>query len=135
MPTIILELPNDLYEKLRSIALMRDKLVEEFLQDLIIEKLNLHSNSLVNLYLMQCERFLKEVEKFLNEGNYVQASEKAWDAAVQIVKAIATKKEKILVSHRQLHEFVSELVKELKDNEIANLWSSANELHRNFYEN
>ena len=60
---------------------------------------------------------------------------KVWGAASQIVKALAAKRGKALRSHRELHEFVSEIRRELKDPEISTLWLSANSLHQNFYEN
>jgi hypothetical protein len=37
------------------------------------------------------ERYLGEAEELLARGDYVQASEKAWGAAAQIVKAVAAR--------------------------------------------
>jgi len=86
------------------------------------------------VHLALSEKYLKEAEEFLEKGDYTQASEKVRGAASQIVKALAAKRGKALRSH-ELHEFVSEIRRELKDPEISTLWLSANSLHQNFYEN
>jgi len=52
------------------------------------------------------ERLLREAEELLARGDYVQASEKAWDAVAQLVKA--AKKGKELKSRGDLWRFVSE---------------------------
>jgi HEPN domain-containing protein len=78
------------------------------------------------------EKFLQEAEELLAKGDYVQASEKAWGAAAQIVKAVAAKKGKELRSHGDLWRFVSEIAGE--DRELRRLWRTANSLHQNFYE-
>ena len=44
------------------------------------------------------------------------------------MKALAAKRGKALRSHRELHGFVSEIRRELKDPEISTLWLSANSL-------
>ncbi len=67
--------------------------------------------------------------------DYVQASEKAWGAAAQIVKALATKEGKELRSHASLWEYVDELAERLGEIELRHLWGRANNLHQNFYEN
>jgi hypothetical protein len=53
------------------------------------------------------EKFLQEAEELLAKGDYLQASEKAWGAAAQIVKAVAAKAGKELKSHGDLWQFVS----------------------------
>jgi len=78
------------------------------------------------------EKFLRETEELLARGDYLQASEKAWGAAAQIVKAVAAKKGKELKSHGELWQFVSEIAGE--DRELRRLWRTANSLRQNFYE-
>jgi len=71
----------------------------------------------------------------LEAGDYVQASEKFWGAAAEIVKTVAAKRGKHLGAHNKIREFVIALDKE---NPTLNLYSDfvvAQELHRNFYEN
>jgi HEPN domain-containing protein len=78
------------------------------------------------------EKFLREAEELLARGDYVQASEKAWGAAAQMVKAVAAKKGKELKSHGDLWRFVLEVAGE--NDELRRHWHVANALHQNFYE-
>jgi hypothetical protein len=86
------------------------------------------------LHLRLCEKYLKEAEEFLRKGDGVQAGEKAWGAAAQMLKAAAAKMGKELRSHAMLWEFVEEISEELGDEELLTLWHVANSLHINFYE-
>ncbi|MBS7638460.1 PaREP1 family protein [Candidatus Bathyarchaeota archaeon] len=79
-------------------------------------------------------KYLKEAREFLTKGDSVQASEKLWGVAAEIVKAIASKRGIELRSHRDLWVFVDRLAEELKDPDIVRLFSIANALHQNFYE-
>lgn len=47
------------------------------------------SEAKAELYLKLCEKYVREVEEFLAKKEYVQASEKAWGATSQEVKALA----------------------------------------------
>lgn len=87
------------------------------------------------IHLKLCEKYLREGEELLAKGDYVQASEKAWGAASQIVKAVAAKKGSELRSHGELHKEIVKLAQETGDDEIRSLWQSAISLHQNFYEN
>jgi len=107
---------------------------EEFIVEALSEYMKI-SEYRMKVHLALSEKYLKEAEEFLEKGDYTQASEKVWGAASQIVRALAAKKGKALRSHKELHEFVSEIRRELKDPEISTLWLSANSLHQNFYEN
>ena len=64
----------------------------------------------------------------------VQASEKAWGAAAQMVKAAAQAQGWSHGSHRDLFVVVRDLTNESGDNEIHDLFAYANYLHTNFYE-
>ncbi len=85
-------------------------------------------------YLNLNRKYLNEAEEFLAKGDPVQASEKLWGAAAEIVKAVAAKRGVKLKSHRDLWEFVDELADELDDPDIVRQFSIANALHQNFYE-
>ncbi len=89
----------------------------------------------IEFYLKLCEKYLNEAEELLQKGDYLQASEKAWRVAAEIVKALAAKEGVDLRSHSELHRYVARLVEKTGDEELKRLWSTANELHRNFYEN
>lgn len=79
-------------------------------------------------------KYFKDAEAFLAKGDYVQASEKLWGAAAEIVKVVAAKRDVELRTHRDLWEFVTKLRTELKDPEVSRLFLQANYLHQNFYE-
>ena len=79
-------------------------------------------------------KHFKEAEAFLAKGDYVQASEKLWGAAAEIVKVVAAKRGVELRTHGDLWEFVAKLRTELKDPELSRLFLQANYLHQNFYE-
>ena len=88
----------------------------------------------VEHYLGLAQKYLKESEAFLAEKDYVQASEKLWGAAAEIVKTVAAKRGIELRTHRDLWQFVADLRAELKDPEVSRLFTVANYLHQNFYE-
>jgi uncharacterized protein (UPF0332 family) len=129
-------LSKKLEERLRREAEKLNISIDELIVDIILKTLNisLDPNDRVEFYLRLCEKFLSEAEEFLAIGDYVQASEKGWSAATQIVKALATKEGRELRSHKDLWSYVNELAKKLQDIEIRHLWGRANNLHQNFYE-
>jgi len=86
-------------------------------------------------YLKLNNKYLKEAEALIKKGNYVQASEKFWGAAAEMVKAIAARRGIDIKSHGELYEFVSKLRDELREPEVPRLFSLASTLHQNFYEN
>ncbi len=130
-------LSKKLFERLLEEARKRDMSVEEFIAESLLKVLNisLDPSDKVELHLKLCEKYLREAEDFLSKKDYVQASEKGWGAATQIVKALAAKEGKELKSHGELHKEVIRIVKETGDDEIRLLWQSAIALHQNFYEN
>jgi len=79
-------------------------------------------------------KYFNEAESFLAKGDYIQASEKLWGAAAEIVKVVAAKRGVELRTHGELWEFVTKLRTELKDPELSRLFLQANYLHQNFYE-
>jgi uncharacterized protein (UPF0332 family) len=85
-------------------------------------------------YLNLNDKYLKEAEALMEKGDYVQASEKFWGAAAEIVKAVAAQRGIEIRSHGELHRFVTKLRKELEDPELMRLFASASALHQNFYE-
>ena len=71
----------------------------------------------------------------LDAGDLRQASEKAWGAAAQIVKAAAERLGWDHDSHRGLYLTVRRIRDETADQDIQDLFAFANYLHTNFYEN
>jgi uncharacterized protein (UPF0332 family) len=110
--------------------------VEEFVSDAVLERLGIADpEARAELHLKLCEKYIREAEELLVKKDYVQVSEKAWDAAAQIVKAVAAREGRELRSHGELHREVARIAKELGDEEVRMLWQSAGMLHQNFHEN
>lgn len=78
--------------------------------------------------------FLVEGRAHLAEGDLLQASEKGWGAASQIVKAVAKERGWRHKTHGDLYRVVNRLAGELADERLQVLFHSANALHQNFYE-
>ena len=85
-------------------------------------------------YREQSRAFLAQASEELERGDLRQASEKAWGAAAQIVKAAAEVRGWEHHRHTLLFRVVRELVDESGDSEIINLFAVAGELHGNFYD-
>ena len=88
-----------------------------------------------NTYQKQSRIFLTQAHEELANGDLSQASEKAWGAAAQMVKADAEERGWHHFSHRSLQRTVSILREETGDADLTILFSSAEALHVNFYEN
>lgn len=85
-------------------------------------------------YLDPNSQYLREAQKFLASGNLVQTSEKLWGAVAEMVKAVATKRGIALGTHRSLWDFVYQLNQEHPQLRLTDLFSAAETLHINFYE-
>jgi uncharacterized protein (UPF0332 family) len=134
---ISLVLPKKIEKKLKEEAektgISEEELMIEALSKFLNEPLDPETKAEIHLKLS--EKYLRDAEKFLIKKDFIQASEKAWGAAAQIVKALAAKEGKELRSHGELLRYVAELSKEKDDKEIMKFWFSATSLHQNFYEN
>jgi len=125
---------GSIYQRLKEEAERRGVAVDEVVVELLASVVgtSLDPPERAEFHLGLAEKFLREAEELLARGDYVQASEKAWGAAAQIVKAVAAKRGKELKSHGDLWRFVLEVVD--GDDELRRLWHVANTLHQNFYE-
>ncbi len=92
-------------------------------------------DNLVEGYLELAGKYLAEAGAMLGKGDYVQASEKLWGAVAETVKALAASEGRLPRTHRHLWEYLDELASRLGEPELRRLFSSANTLHQNFYEN
>jgi hypothetical protein len=88
-----------------------------------------------NDYTGASREFLRKAFDELAQGDVVQASEKGWGAAAQMVKAVAEQRGWPHNGHALLYEAVRALVQETGDSQLANLFHVAGNLHVNFYEN
>ena len=85
-------------------------------------------------YSEASHHLLTQARTELEAGDLRQASEKGWGAAAQMVKAAAECRGWDHNSHRDLFFVVRDLTNEVGDPEIHRLFSIANYLHTNFYE-
>jgi len=77
---------------LKKISIAEGKTLEELISEAILKYLNISDSEVrVELHLKLCKKYISEAEEFLTRKDYVQASEKAWGAASQIIKALAAK--------------------------------------------
>ena len=86
-------------------------------------------------YASASREFMTKAFQELEQGDVVQASEKGWGAAAQMLKAVADRRGLPHNSHGLLYGVVRTLVQETGDSQIANLFQVAGSLHMNFYEN
>jgi hypothetical protein len=116
-------LSKKLFEKLREEALKKDISTEELVVEILSKALNhtLDPSEKVKLHLKLAEKFLREAEGFLAKGDHVQASEKGWGVAAQMVKAVAAKENLELRSHASLWEYLDKLAEKLQDVELRRL--------------
>lgn len=82
----------------------------------------------------QSRIFLTQASEELGKGDLRQASEKGWGAASQIVKAVADTRGWDHKGHAQLFKAVGLLSDEYQDTDFRDMFSSANDLHINFYD-
>ena len=86
-------------------------------------------------YLELSKKYLREGEDFLTKGDYVQASEKYWGSVAEMVKALAETKGWPHHRHHHLGIAIERLIEETGDVELERLYSVAERLHANYYEN
>ena len=86
-------------------------------------------------YREASRQLLAQARAELDAGDLRQASEKAWAAAAQTVKAAAELRGWDHGSHRGLFVTVNQLTDDTGDQEIHDLFAYPNYLHTNFYEN
>jgi len=133
--SVTLELPARLLARLREVSDARGASLEEVILEAACEYVKLSDPEVrAELHLALCEKYLREADELLSKGDHVQASVRAWGAAAQAVKAVASKRGVELRSHGELWRFVSRLREETGDEELGRLWHVANSLHVNFYE-
>ena len=78
--------------------------------------------------------FLTQAEEELAKDDLRQASEKGWGAASQMVKAVADARGWEHRGYAELFRAVGLLADERQDGEFRGLFSSAHDLHINFYD-
>lgn len=130
-------LPKRIEKKLREECEKTGMSVEEIVLEALYKELNERPDpsDKVEVYTKLSEKYLRDAEDLLAKGEYIQASEKLWGSAALIVKAVAARKGIAILSHGDLFSFVRKLGEEENKPELRRLFSVANTLHQNFYEN
>ena len=77
---------------------------------------------------------LEEAEAEFEKGDFVQASEKSWGAAAQYLKALATERDWGHDTHGHLGVVADRLAEETGNEEVGDLFDTAQALHANFYQ-
>ena len=77
---------------------------------------------------------LEQASREFAAGDDMQAAEKGWGAAAQIVKALTEELGWEHGSHWQLSGAIARIIEETGDDEIRTLYAVANHLHTHFYE-
>jgi len=133
--SIDINFPEKILRRINEISRTEDALPEEIINEAVLEYLQLADpETKTELHVNLSEKYFSEAKELLKEEDYVQASEKLWGAASQMVKAVAAKRNLELRSHSDLNRFVAELRREANEPEIRRLWQIATSLHQNFYE-
>ena len=79
-------------------------------------------------------KYLEDGEKLLRTGDLLQAGEKFWAVAAEIVKAVAAKEGRHLRTHNQLWSYLLDLDEKHSGLRLRRDFVSAGYLHANFYE-
>ncbi len=90
--------------------------------------------STTEYYSSTSRDFLSRARVYLAQDDLLQASEKGWGAAAQMVKCIAETRGWPHDGHRLLYQAVNRLSAETGDTDIRTLFRLAGDLHINFYE-
>ena len=85
-------------------------------------------------YRSASRRLLAQARAELAMGDLVQASEKGWGAAAQMVKAVAQQRGWDHDGHGLLYHAARRLRNETGDQDIIRFFAVAGSLHTNFYE-
>lgn len=91
-------------------------------------------NEAATQYATQGRIFLAQANEEIAKGDLLQASEKGWGAAAQVMKAAAAERGWRHGQHRQLFDVAERLAEELGDEELRDRFFIASDLHANFYE-
>ena len=86
------------------------------------------------VHVNQSRTFLSQAFEELDAGDLLQASEKGWGAAAQMVKAVAVERGWEHHRHKELRLAVNELHKGTNNSDIALGFAMAESLQTNSYE-
>lgn len=87
----------------------------------------------IESHAIHSERLIAHAERELANGDRLQASEKAWGATAHKLKEIANRRGWRYITHAHVYGIVENLVDELGDETVNDLFTYAVNLHRNYY--
>ncbi len=126
-----LELPREVVEILKRLALKKGKPIEELILDAVARELDPRLR--IEVYLKLFEKYLADAEELYRKGDLAQAGEKYWGAVTALLSAIAEKRGLPHYTHRDFWEVVEVIVEETRNPDYSTLFSLAEKLHANFY--
>ena len=91
-------------------------------------------SELAEVYRQTGSRYMRQAELEFQQGDLLQASEKAWGAATQHLKALAVLRGLPHESHRELRIAVNHIFSETDQRRIYELFAVGEGMHANFYE-
>ena len=86
----------------------------------------------IETHEVHSERLLRHAHRELENGDRLQASEKAWGAVAHAIKVVAAVRGWRYDTHRDASRIIVRLISELGDR-VYLLYRTANNLHRNYY--
>ena len=91
------------------------------------------TTTLIENHMEISRRLIRQADDELRDGDVLQASEKAWGSVVHSLKAIARMRRWSHGGHYQLGLIVRRLAAETGNPNMRRLFSVAESLHANFY--
>lgn len=89
---------------------------------------------LSNRYLELSRKYVRQAQEELDRGDLSQASEKAWGAAAESLKATAAQRGWNHRNHGLLRDMATQLYMELGNRRLMDLFSTLENAHVNYYE-
>ncbi len=90
--------------------------------------------ALAKEYRRTGRRYIRQADAEFDKGDFLQASEKAWKAAAQYVRALSVVRGLDHMDHRDLRYANSRIADEAGQSQVRRLFSVAESLHANSYE-
>ncbi|MXY20983.1 MAG: hypothetical protein F4Y49_06565 [Dehalococcoidia bacterium] len=88
----------------------------------------------IEAHYVHSQRLILHAEEKLAEGDRIQASEKAWGAVAHYFKHLAAQRGWRYVTHADAFRISDRLAAELEEPRVKTLFSVANSMHGNFYQ-
>lgn len=126
----VIEVPEEIYDVLLTIAKRRGKSIEEVILEALVKDLD--PNMRIEIYLKLYMKYFDDAEKLYTKGDLVQAGEKYWGAVAALINAIGERRNWNHYSHRDYSEIIERLSEELKE-PLGRFFASVERLHANYY--